>query len=277
MYRIFFILLSHILLVFLVSCSGGANYNGVKGAKPKAEPLSKYGNPSSYKALGKKYKVMSTSRGYREKGHASWYGKDFHGKRTSSGTPYNMHTYSAAHKTLPIPTYVLVTNLENKRKLVVRIDDRGPFVSGRIIDLSYKAAHELGIANKGTAKVMVEALPPYQSMKNARGTAIVPPSVIPEPSSPTPIANLQLESPIGAPSLSYKTSYALQLGAFSNQYNASDFAESIAFQAKQSPKIHFDGRLYRVLTGSYSTRSLAETASSSLKQSGLTNTIYLIQ
>ncbi|HXH02324.1 MAG TPA: septal ring lytic transglycosylase RlpA family protein [Candidatus Competibacteraceae bacterium] len=129
---------------------------------PRKEPPSATGNPDSYVALGQRYFIARSSEGYKERGAASWYGPDFHGKKTSSGTPYNMHGISAAHKSLPIPTYVRVTNLENGRSLVVRVDDRGPFKDGRIIDLSYGAAQKLGVIGKGTAPVEVEALPPYQ-------------------------------------------------------------------------------------------------------------------
>ncbi len=151
-------------ILLLTACSHKPNTSNLAGAIPRDELPSPYGNPNNYKALGKTYKVMPSSKGYKEKGIASWYGKDFHGKRTSSGTPYDMHAYSAAHKTLPIPTYVRVTNLENGKNLILRVDDRGPFVSGRIIDLSYKAAHQLGVVGKGTAQVEVEALAPYQSL-----------------------------------------------------------------------------------------------------------------
>jgi len=127
---------------------------------PVVEPKSKYGNPSSYKVFGKTYYVMSSATGYRETGIASWYGKKFHGERTSSGEIYDMYAISAAHKSLPLPTYVRVTNLENQRSLIVRVNDRGPFHSDRIIDLSYAAAYQLGYLAKGTAKVRVEAIDP---------------------------------------------------------------------------------------------------------------------
>ena len=150
-----------IFSLFIAGCGSKSSSKASKnGAIPKEEPVSKYGNPKSYKVMGETYKVKDTSKGYSEVGIASWYGKDFHGKRTSSGTPYNMHDYSAAHKTLPIPTYVKVTNLENGKSINVRVDDRGPFSKGRIIDLSYQAAKDLGVIAKGTAKVKVEALKP---------------------------------------------------------------------------------------------------------------------
>ncbi len=127
---------------------------------PRGEPLAKYGNKSPYTVLGRTYRVMPTSRGYRERGIASWYGTKFHGRLTSSREPYDMYEMTAAHKTLPLPTYVRVTNLENERSVVVRVNDRGPFHERRIIDLSYTAAIKLGVHLKGTARVEVVALEP---------------------------------------------------------------------------------------------------------------------
>ena len=112
--------------------------------------------------FGKRYHVKSTSEGYRKTGIASWYGPKFHGRRTSSGNTYNMYQLTAAHKSLPIPTYVRVTRVDDGRSLVVKVNDRGPFVHDRIIDLSYAAAAKLGIVKSGTAEVTVEAIPPYQ-------------------------------------------------------------------------------------------------------------------
>ena len=127
--------------------------------QPKAEPRSRYGN-RPYKVLGKPYAVMSDgdARSYSETGMASWYGAKFHGRRTSSLEVYDMYTFSGAHKTLPLPSYVRVTNLGNGKSLVVRVNDRGPFHPGRIIDLSYAAAIKLGVNRTGTAKVQVQAL-----------------------------------------------------------------------------------------------------------------------
>ncbi len=126
--------------------------------EPRPEPLAGYGNHSPYEVLGKTYHVLETSSGYSETGYASWYGSKFHGRATSSGEPYDMFRISAAHRTLPLPTYVRVTNLENDREITVRINDRGPFHSDRIIDLSYAAAVKLDLADAGTAKVRVEAI-----------------------------------------------------------------------------------------------------------------------
>lgn len=129
-------------------------------AVPRAEFKSRSGNPETYVIDGVTYRVLDTSAGYREEGVASWYGQDFHGRRTSSGDVYDMYQMSAAHKSLPLPTYVRVVNLENGRSVVLRVNDRGPFVDDRIIDLSFAAATRLGIVAQGTARVEVVALDP---------------------------------------------------------------------------------------------------------------------
>jgi len=130
----------------------------VKDAVPKNEPLARYGNHSPYTVLGKTYTVLPSSKGYHERGMASWYGSKFHGRRTSSGEPYDMHLATAAHKSLPLPTYAEVTNLDNGRKMIVKINDRGPFHEGRIIDLSYAAAIKLGVDKTGTARIDVRSI-----------------------------------------------------------------------------------------------------------------------
>jgi rare lipoprotein A len=143
-----------------------ANLLRTPDAVPKIEPLSRLGNrfkngkTNTYVALRKRYHVMPTSRGYRARGHASWYGTQFHGRKTSNGEKYNMFAMTAAHPTLPLPTYAKVTNLENGKTVIVKINDRGPFHSNRLIDLSYVAAAKLGVLGKGTAHVEVESIDP---------------------------------------------------------------------------------------------------------------------
>jgi len=127
-------------------------------AVPRKEPRSRYGNPSSYEVFGVRYEVLQTSYGFKERGVASWYGKKFHGRKTSSQEPYNMYAMTAAHKTLPLPTYVRVRNLQNNKSIVVRVNDRGPFVDNRIIDLSYSAAIKLDMIGSGTGLVEITAL-----------------------------------------------------------------------------------------------------------------------
>ena len=141
-------------------------------ATPRAEPRSRYGNPPHYEVFGVRYNVQPSSYGYKERGVASWYGKKFHGKLTSSREPYDMYAMTAAHKTLPLPTYVRVRNLRNNKSIVVRVNDRGPFVHNRVIDLSYSAALKLDMVRDGTSLVEVTALSfdePPKATKTAAG------------------------------------------------------------------------------------------------------------
>lgn len=134
--------------------------DAVVDATPKQEPLSRYGNPEVYTVFGQQYRVMKSSKEFKQQGIASWYGLKFHGKRTSSGEAYDMYAMTAAHKTLPLPSYVEVTNLVNNKKVIVKVNDRGPFHEGRVIDLSYVAAYKLDILAEGTGKVKLRVIDP---------------------------------------------------------------------------------------------------------------------
>lgn len=136
------------------------NIDSIPDAVPRSEPRSAHGNPPFYDVLGKRYFVLAGADGYVERGVASWYGPTFHGVNTSSGERYDMYAMTAAHKTLPLPTYARVTNLRNGRSVTVRINDRGPFVANRLIDLSYTAAAKLDMLREGTTFVEVRALTP---------------------------------------------------------------------------------------------------------------------
>ena len=200
----------------------------ISDAQPKVEPRSRYGNPSSYTVFGKRYHPLGTSDGYRERGIASWYGTKFHGRRTSSGDNYDMYAMSAAHKTLPLPTYVRVTNLENRRSVVLRVNDRGPFHANRIIDLSYTAAWKLGILAKGTGYVEVVALDPRSSEP-----------VIVEKATPSPVTEaVQLY---------------LQTGSFSVRANAEQMKwrmQSVSGGSVNIEPVQIGGRTtYRVRVG----------------------------
>ncbi|RFP61616.1 septal ring lytic transglycosylase RlpA family protein [Cognatiluteimonas weifangensis] len=155
-----------------------------------AEPRSRYGNRSPYSVLGKSYRVLDSAQGYAETGLASYYGNKFHGRRTSNLEVYDMYAFSAAHKTLPLPSYARVTNLANGKSVVVRVNDRGPFHDGRIIDLSYAAAVKLGVDRAGTAQVEVQGLspgedarPPEPAIAAAAAAAPAAPAVPPSPPS----------------------------------------------------------------------------------------------
>jgi rare lipoprotein A len=167
-----------------------ANIARSPDAAPRAEPRSAHGNPPFYDAMGRRYFVLPSADGYLERGVASWYGPTFHGGNTSSGEPYNMYGMTAAHPTLPLPTYARVTNLANGRSVVVRINDRGPFVANRIIDLSYTAAAKLDMLREGTAMVEVRALTP--------GASEAPPAPVDTPPQPPPAAPAALYVQTGA-------------------------------------------------------------------------------
>ncbi len=139
---------------------GSIDVSAIPDAVPKNEPRSRYGNPESYVVHGKRYYVMDSGDNYVERGIASWYGEKFHGRRTSSGEAYDMYAMTAAHKSLPLPGYVQVRNLENGKTVIVRVNDRGPFHDNRIIDLSYTAAAKLDILAKGTGLVEVRSIGP---------------------------------------------------------------------------------------------------------------------
>jgi rare lipoprotein A len=185
-----------------------ANLDAIPDPVPRAEPRSTRGNPVSYEVFGKRYHVLATSEGYKERGVASWYGPDFHARPTSSGEPYDMYAMTAAHKTLPIPAYARVTNLSNGRSVIVRINDRGPFVANRIIDLSYTAAHKLDMWRAGTAFVEVEVITPGSTADLARDITVAAP-----PASPAAV----LSGPV----------LYLQVGAFGVADNAAKLADRL--------------------------------------------------
>ncbi len=198
----------------------------IPDAVPRAEPRGRRGNPPFYEVFGKRYYVMSESDGWVERGTASWYGPGFHAASTSLGERYDMYAMTAAHKTLPIPCYAEVTNLRNGRKVVVRINDRGPFVGDRIIDLSYTAAAKLDMLLAGTAPVEVRVITPAGAGSAAPPTlpAAPPPAVLPTaavmppPSAP---AVTVVNAPSGAAPM------FIQAGVFSDHENARRRVESL--------------------------------------------------
>ncbi len=179
----------------------GARTASALDAVPRAEPKSRYGNPPSYVVFGERYFVLDSADGFVERGVASWYGKKFHGRRTSSGETYDMYAMTAAHKSLPLPTYVQVTNLQNHRQLILRVNDRGPFHDNRIIDLSYTAASKLDIVRNGTGLVEVRALSPGARADLSSAQSLAQPTASTPPGA-------------GEPRL------FLQAGAFSDANNA---------------------------------------------------------
>lgn len=208
--------------------------SSVPDAVPREEPPSRYGNPDSYEVFGKKYYVLDSADGFKERGVASWYGEKFHGRRTSSGEQYDMYRMTAAHKNLPLPTYVRVTNLKNGRSVTVRVNDRGPFVHNRVIDLSYTAAARLGIIENGTGLVEIEAL---SGQQQAEKVAL---QTLPETNEEqsrhknvtlvAPVTNdedLPITDSTKVASADGGESIFVQLGAFSDPLNAGDFAAEL--------------------------------------------------
>ncbi len=209
-------------------------------AVPRPEARSKYGNGPVYEVLGKRYTVMPSSAGYQERGVASWYGKKFHGNLTSNRETYDMYGMTAAHKTLPLPTYARVRNLRNNKSIVVRVNDRGPFVHNRIIDLSYSAAMKLDMIKDGTSLVEVTAIS-YDQPKGDRPTRVSTPP-------PTPPAPTDATRPVAASNQVY-----VQVGAFGDRANAERRLGVLSQAGIGSAFIHeersADRVLYRVRIG----------------------------
>jgi rare lipoprotein A len=198
----------------------------IPDAVPRYEPRSIYGNPPFYDVFGKRYYVLSSSVGYWERGVASWYGPGFHKVRTSTGEPYDMYGMTAAHRTLPLPAYVRVTNLQNGRSVVVRVNDRGPFVGNRIIDLSYTAAAKLDMLRNGTAMVEIRTIdptaPPPAITAGALATAPTAPAAAGAAASPA-AAPLTVVPVAEAPA----AALFVQAGAFADPANAERLAERL--------------------------------------------------
>jgi rare lipoprotein A len=248
--------------------------DSVADAMPRIEPRSRYGNPPFYDVFGKRYYVLSSSVGYWERGVASWYGPGFHKVRTSTGEPYDMYGMTAAHKTLPLPAYVRVTNLQNGRSIVVRVNDRGPFVGNRIIDLSYTAAAKLDMLRNGTALVEVRAIDPSTPLPVVTASATPAPApgtqaagapapaasapaaaAPPVTTAPAAVALAAVAPTTGVPVASPPTPAPLfvQAGAFSDPSNAERLADKLRGGSYGKVFVRDDQiagrRMYRVRIG----------------------------
>ena len=224
------------LIFFIYGCTTSAP------PPPKKPP----GHPKPYKVLGKWYQPLPDSKGFRQRGIASWYGKDFHGKKTSNGEIYNMYAMTAAHKTLPLGTFVRVHNLENNRRVEVRVNDRGPFVRGRIIDLSYKAANEIGVVGPGTARVEVIAL----------ATPVATDGGTPRSYEPVDL---------------YSGNFTFQIGAFVSRENAERLTAKLNEKYTNAHVTVYDRGdqiFYRVRVGKFTTLKQAEAQESTLIRDG---------
>ncbi|HET7307664.1 MAG TPA: septal ring lytic transglycosylase RlpA family protein [Gammaproteobacteria bacterium] len=251
-----------LLAALLAGCSFGPRPDfdptSVPNAVPKPVERSQYGNPDSYVVFGKRYQVLDSSVGYDERGIASWYGPNFDGKRTSSGEIYDMYKMTAANKTLPLPTYARVTNLENHKSVVVKINDRGPFHKNRIIDLSYAAAAKLAMLKKGTALVEVRAIS------------------VGEPPSPDAVA---ASEPAPA-SLPAKPRIYVQVGAYADHDNALRMKARLTLGAvgpvRVRPAMSNGERLYRVRIGPLPTVDAVDALTKRLAQLGIGQTQVII-
>ena len=231
--------------------SGSARIPDLPGdAVPRPEPRSKYGNGPVYEVLGKRYTVMNSAKDYQERGVASWYGTKFHGNLTSNRETYNMYAMTAAHKTLPLPTYVRVRNLRNNRSVVVRVNDRGPFVHNRIIDLSYAAALKLDMVKDGTSLVEVTAIN-FDEPAGDRPVRRSAPAV----AGTRPGTNTAAPAPVAGETPTAITSSLVyvQVGAFGDRANAERRLGALSLAGIEKAFIHEERTpertLYRVRIG----------------------------
>jgi len=237
-----------------------ANMDSIPDARPKPEEYSVRAN-KPYRALNQQYTPMQSYTPYKEEGIASWYGKRYHGKKTSIGETYDMYGMTAAHTTLPIPSYAKVTNTANGRSVIVRINDRGPFIDGRIIDLSYAAAYKLRMAEKGSAKVLVEAIDTrYAALeKNA----------IPTDTDAINRVYTPKETPVSTAVITNGADYYVQVGAYKSQENSRKLIDRI--QAFDRPdtiqliEVESEG-YYRVKFGPYDSKDAADSAAVQLRK-----------
>jgi rare lipoprotein A len=242
------------------------NVDAIPDAVPKAEPLHRYAN-RPYTALGKTYTPLQTTGNFKERGIASWYGKKFHGQRTSIGEIYDMYGMTAAHPTLPIPSYARVTNPANGKSVIVRVNDRGPFLHNRIMDLSYAAAYKLGYINQGSAEVEVESLSADGSAPVT--SAIETSSIQVEPLSTAPLTAATPVIPVETAGAATGKVF-LQLGAFKSQEGAESFLAKMRSEMVDTSKtlsLYKKGGLTRVHYGPYANANAARNAAGRLASS----------
>lgn len=259
-------------------------------AVPKYEAYRMF-NSRPYKVLGKHYTPMSTGKGYEEEGYASWYGQKFHGHLTSNGETYNMFAMSAAHKTLPLPSYVRVTNLENNKQAIVRVNDRGPFHDNRIIDLSYAAAVKLGYHSKGTAKVKLEVIhfdennnvtvgnKPTVSYDEYLGIAVVP---SPQIASPPHSEHLEAEELSGDKQLAKTTAndangIYIQVAALSDAQKAKSISNVLSALYQIPAHLPMSNNIYKLQLGPIFEEAVAAEVLEQLKQNGYPNAYTVTQ
>jgi rare lipoprotein A len=239
-----------------------ANLDSIPDATPRLEAINRFAN-RPYSVFGVDYVPATSLRPYKERGIASWYGRKFHSQKTSTGEVYDMYAMSAAHPTLPLPSYARVTNIANGKSVVVRVNDRGPFHPGRIIDLSYAAAWRIGIAQKGSGEVEVESILPSGIPAVAVAQPLPPVGAVAGPPA-TPVAQ-------------ETGGYVVQLGAFANNANAQAFVGRLTNQIaglSVEAKVHEADGLFRVVVGPYPTRDEARQTGERLRVAlGLDNLV----
>ena len=279
----------------------------VADAVPRVEAHSRGGNKSTYEVWGKQYHVMPSSIGFTQQGLASWYGEKFHGHLTSNGEVYDMYAMTAAHKNLPLPTFARVTNLENGKAVIVRVNDRGPFHGDRIIDLSYAAASKLGYRKKGVAKVLVEAIdastwtasgeqalrrqrqqngiqPERQVVSAPKATAVKPaPKAVLVPKLPAVSTAQASATPVNAAAISQQLQripgYYIQVGAFAKSTSATSLADKLGKQLARADVLaekSADGSLYRVIIGPIKDRNSAQLLGQQVVDLGFLNPLLLL-
>ncbi len=241
-----------------------ADLDAIPDAVPKSEPLHRYAN-RPYTALGKTYTPLTSAGNYRERGIASWYGKKFHGQRTSSGEVYDMYGMTAAHPTLPIPSYARVTNTASKKSVVVRVNDRGPFLHERVMDLSYTAAHKLGIVGNGSAEVEIESLTPEASV-----ATIAKPDIQSKPleKAGAPAVPAPSTPPAATTTATATGNVYLQLGAFKTPEAAENFMAQMRAKLGDAGKqlsVFLKDGLNRVHLGPYANQDAARSSAEGLK------------
>jgi rare lipoprotein A len=259
-------------------------------AEPRVEPYANRGN-KPYVVFGKQYVPISDERPFKQRGRGSWYGKKFHGQKTSSGEPYDMYQMTAAHPTLPIPSYARVTNLSNGKQVIVRVNDRGPFHSSRVIDLSYTAALKLGYIGHGSAELEVERLLPadIERINANKGAATVvsdaspvqPPAVEAVALAPLPPSSAAPapQNPAAQTEAVVPAGFYLQFGAFSQMANAEAVRMRLAQDVGQNLpqlKVEPSNNLYRLYSGPFASRGEAAAAALQVQQSGI-NKPFIVQ
>lgn len=236
-------LLSGCSTVHRVNPDDAATSNAV----PQFEPQPPRFNPPAYTVLGRTYHVLSSNTGYDAQGIASWYGPNFQSKSTSSGERYNMYAMTAAHKTLRIPSYVLVTNMENGKQVIVRVNDRGPFVSNRIIDLSYAAAKKIGMIGRGTAMVDVRSITPDTPIPTSQSIVSGAPTI---PAAPVPVASASaVSTAANLPHAVWGQDVFIQVGAFGEMGHVITVQQRLAQAGITTVSVTPFGPLNRVRVG----------------------------